>query len=58
MDEQLIMTIKEFHKAAGKEAARFSDNQIVELIMDLDFMAKLFIQDHAKTIKRLVPKSG
>jgi hypothetical protein len=58
MDEQLIMTIKEFRKLAGKEAARFSDEQIVELIISLDFMAGLYVKDKTKAINKLVPKSS
>lgn len=53
MDEQLIITIEEFRKRAGKEAAQFSDKQIIELIKDLDFMATMFINE----IRR-VPKSS
>ena len=50
MDEQLIMTIKEFRKLAGKEAVGFSDEQIIELILDIDFIATMFTKELKKEI--------
>jgi hypothetical protein len=44
MQEQTIITVEEFRKLAGKEAEQFSDEQIQELIIGLDFMAQLFIK--------------
>jgi hypothetical protein len=57
MDEQLIISIKEFRKLAGKKADRFSDEQIVELIIDLDFMAGLFVKQAEKAMASMIPKS-
>ena len=55
MDEDLIISIKEFRKLAGKEAARFSDEQIIELIIDFDFMATMFINKEKKGVKNEQP---
>ena len=49
MDEQQIMTVKEFRSLTGKATAQFNDEQIAELIRQLDFLAGMYV-------KRVVPR--
>jgi len=44
-----IISVKEFRKLAGKYADGLSDDMIIDLINDLDFMAELFIKYTVKT---------
>jgi len=44
MNEQTIISIEEFRKLAGHASDQFSDDEIAELIIQLDFMAQLFIK--------------
>lgn len=56
----LIMSVKEFRKLVGKEAESFSDDEIIDLISGLDFMAELFIKQGPRKDKmkhQAVPKS-
>ena len=48
MNDQLIITIGEFRKLTGKATEQFTDEQITELIMQLDFMAELFVKSIRK----------
>jgi len=48
MSEDLIISVKEFRKLAGKEVEEFSDEQIKELILDLDFVAGLFVKSKSQ----------
>ena len=41
---KLIISVKEFRKLAGKGADAFSDEQVSDLIISLDFIAELFIK--------------
>ncbi len=43
MQDETIISIKEFRKFAGKEAERFSDEEVLELINQLDILAQLYI---------------
>jgi hypothetical protein len=49
MNEQLIMTIKEFRNLTGKATAHLSDDEVIESIKHLDFLAEMYI-------KRAVPR--
>jgi hypothetical protein len=49
MNEQQIMTVKEFRSLTGKATAHFSDEQIAELIRQLDFIAGMYV-------KQVVPR--
>lgn len=42
-DENLIISIKEFRKLVGKKADQLNDAQVKKVIMDLDFIAKIYI---------------
>lgn len=42
--DPLIITVSEFRKMVGKEAEQYSDEQISKLIVQLDFIAELFIK--------------
>jgi hypothetical protein len=44
MKEEPIISVEMFRKLAGPPAERFSDDEIVELINGLDYMAKLFVK--------------
>lgn len=44
MNEQPIISIEEFRKLTGFASKSFSDEEITELIIQLDFMAQLFIK--------------
>jgi hypothetical protein len=44
MNEQQIMTVKEFRSLTGKATAHFSDEQIAELIRQLDFLAGMYVK--------------
>jgi hypothetical protein len=44
MNEQPIISVEEFRKLAGIASESFSDDEITELIMQLDFMAQLYIK--------------
>lgn len=43
MNEQTIISVEEFRKLAGFASDQFSDDEITELIIQLDFMAQLYI---------------
>lgn len=45
MNEQSIISVEEFRKLTGFASEQFSDEQITELIIQLDFMAQLFIKN-------------
>lgn len=42
-EQEAIISVKEFRKFAGKEAERFSDDEVLELINQLDILAQLYI---------------
>lgn len=44
MNDQLIISIKEFRKLTGRATQQFSDEQITEFITQLDFIAELFVK--------------
>lgn len=44
MNEQPIISVEEFRELAGVASEQFSDDEITELIIQLDFMAQLFIK--------------
>ncbi|HEY1644869.1 MAG TPA: hypothetical protein VGF75_00600 [Candidatus Saccharimonadales bacterium] len=44
MDEQLIMTIKDFRSLTGEATAHLSDDEVVESIKQLDFLAEMYIK--------------
>ncbi len=43
METKQIISIKEFRKIAGKASEQFSDEQIMGLILHLDYLADIFI---------------
>lgn len=43
MRDPLPISVSEFRKVTGKATAAFSDKQIEEFIVQLDFMAELFV---------------
>lgn len=49
MKTRQIISIKEFRKIAGKTSDQFSDEQISELIMQLDYLAEIFVN---KTLRK------
>ena len=49
MEMKQIISIKEFRKIAGKASEQFSDEQISELIMQLDYLAEIFVN---KTLRK------
>ncbi len=49
MESKQIISIKEFRKIAGKASEQFSDEQISELIMQLDYLAEIFVN---KTLRK------
>lgn len=49
METKQIISIKEFRKIAGKASEQFSDEQISELIMQLDYLAEIFV---TKTLRK------
>lgn len=49
METKQIISIKEFRKVAGKASDQFSDEQISELIMQLDYLAEIFVN---KTLRK------
>lgn len=49
METKQIISIKEFRKVAGKASDQFSDEQITELIMQLDYLAEIFVN---KTLRK------
>jgi len=48
MQTDLIISIKEARKILGKEAENLSDDQIEDLIINLQSIAKLYIQSVPK----------
>ena len=44
MNEQQVMTVKEFRSLTGKATAHFSDEKIAELIRQLDFLADMYVK--------------
>lgn len=49
METKQIISIKEFRKIASKASEQFSDEQISELIMQLDYLAEIFVN---KTLRK------
>lgn len=49
MESKQVISIKEFRKIAGKASEQFSDEQISELIMQLDYLAEIFVN---KTLRK------
>lgn len=49
MESKQIISTKEFRKIAGKASEQFSDEQISELIMQLDYLAEIFVN---KTLRK------
>ena len=44
MNEQQVMTVKEFRSLTGKATAHFIDEKIAELIRQLDFLADMYVK--------------
>jgi hypothetical protein len=44
-EQQPTMSIEQFRQLAGKEASKFSDEQIIELINQLEILAGLYINN-------------
>ncbi len=42
--DPLIMSVGEFRKLTGEATDRFNDEQVVRLIIQLNFIAELFIE--------------
>lgn len=40
-----VITIKEARKIMGKEAEKYTDDEIAKMVDDLDFIARLAIKD-------------
>lgn len=40
-----IITVKEARKIMGKEAEKYTDDEIAKMVEDLDFIARLAIKD-------------
>lgn len=53
MNEQPIISVEEFRKLTGFASESFSDDEITELIMRLDFMAQLYINSQKLGEKHL-----
>lgn len=47
-DEKLIISVKEARKLMGKEAEKYTDEQVIKIITDLDFMAEMAIKEFKK----------
>ncbi len=47
-DEGLIISVKEARKLMGKEAEKYTDEQVIKIITDLDFMAGMAISEFKK----------
>ena len=43
-DKQLIMTINEFRSLTGEATAHLSDDEVVESIQQLDFLAEMYVK--------------
>lgn len=52
-DANLIISVKEARKLMGKEAEKYTDEQVIKIITDLDLMADIAIKQikkkHLKT---------
>ncbi len=49
MEMKQVISINEFRRIAGKASEQFSDEQISELIMQLDYLAEIFVN---KTLRK------
>ena len=47
-DENLIISVKEARKLMGKEAEKYTDEQVIKIITDLDFIAGMAIKQFKK----------
>lgn len=47
-DENLIISVKEARKLMGKEAEKYTDEQVIKIITDLDFIASMAIKQFKK----------
>jgi len=53
-----IMTVKEARKIMGKDAEKFTDEEITKIIDDLDFIAGMAIKDFkSKNLKNVDNKT-
>ena len=43
-DKQLIITVKELRNIAGEAVAHLSDDELVKSIVNLDFLAGLYVK--------------
>lgn len=44
MNEQQIMTVREFRSLTGDATAHFTDKQVEEIIQQLDFLAEMYVK--------------
>ena len=44
MNEQQVMSIKEFRSLTGEATAHLSDDEVVESIKQLDFLAEMYVK--------------
>ena len=43
-NEKLIISIKDFRSLTGETTAHLSDDEVVESIMQLDFLAEMYVK--------------